>query len=187
MRRILWAIAACLTLASCGIAQQYQAREQAEQLKAQSKAANDDCNVKYPAGDPKIEVSRVQCLNAAFAILMPTFGQDQDLGQMFMADRMVIAEQIQSGKTSLVEGNAEIAAKWSASVTESQRRQAMRQSVAAQQDAANAQQVQAFAATMAAVSAANPPPAPAPVVIQQPSTVRLQTFCNRIGNMTTCN
>jgi hypothetical protein len=163
-------------------------REQNQQLREQAKSATAECNAKYPVGNPKIEVARVQCLNSAFSILMPTFGPDQDLAQLFMTDRLVIAEQMQSGKIDFAEGNAQIAAKWSEAVSESQRRQMARQSVAAEQNAANAQRAQAFAASLAAINAANPPlPAPQRVIIQQPSTVRLQTFCNTFGTVTTCN
>lgn len=187
MYKKAFTIAVSLALCGCGVARQYQEAEQAKQLKAQAEAAVADCNGKYPAGNPKIEVTRVQCLNSAFAILMPTLGADEDLAQVFMADRLVIAEQIQSGKLDLAEGSAQIAAKWSEVVSESQRRQTARQSVAAQQAVASAQQTQAFAASLAAINAAAPRPAPAPVIMQQPSTVRLQTSCNTFGTMTTCN
>jgi hypothetical protein len=180
-------VAVSLALSGCGMARQFQQAEQTKELRAQAKAATDDCNAKFPLGNPKIEVARVQCLNSAFAILMPTFGPDQDLAQVFMADRLVIAEQIQSGKLDIAEGNAQIASKWSEVVSESQNRQMARQSVAAQQDVASAQRAQAFAASLAAINAATPRPAPAPMIIQQPSTVRLQTSCNTFGTITTCN
>jgi len=121
--RRAFAITLSVVLGGCGLARQYQEREQAEQLKAQAKVAVAECNVKFPVGNAKIEVARAQCLNDALAIQMPVLAPDQDLVQLFMADRMAIAEQIQNGKIELVEGNAEIAAKWSAVVSESQRRQ----------------------------------------------------------------
>jgi hypothetical protein len=179
-----------LTLAGCGIAQRIQAQEQAKlqaeqnaQLVEQSRAAIADCNVKFPVGNPKIAVARTQCTNNALTIRIPTFGTDQDLVQAFMADRMVVAEQVQSGKMTLAQGNAIIAEKWSQSVSESQQRANARGSVMAQQTAAAAQQSAAAAANTAAwasVMEATRPVAVAPVV--NPSIT-----CIHNGNMTTCN
>jgi hypothetical protein len=155
LARQICVVFVALMIAGCGIARQYQAREQTQQLQLQAKAANDDCNAKFPMGNPKIEVARVQCLNSTFAILMPTFGPDQDLAQVFMADRLVIAEQIQGGKIDLAEGNAEIAAKWSEVVSESQQRQMARQSVAAQEQSARAASLAALARSFHTPTAQN--------------------------------
>ena len=127
-----------LTLAGCGIAQRIQAQEQAKQLSERSQAAAAVCNAKFPAGNAKIEVARIGCLNDALAILMPTFGSDQDLVQAHLAERMVVAEQMQNGTITIAQGNAIITEKWSQVVSESQRRQNARQSVNAQQSAAAA-------------------------------------------------
>ena len=88
-----------------------------------------------------------------------------------MADSMVIAEQVQSGKMTIADGNAAIAEKWSKAVTESQRRANSKNSVLAQQSAAAAQQQPAAAAE------------PEDVI-----PVALPGFtCTQNGTMTTCN
>jgi hypothetical protein len=52
---------------------------------------------------------------------------------------MMVAEKVQNGKMTIVEGNAAVAEKWSQAVSESQRRRNATLSVAAQQEAAAAQ------------------------------------------------
>ena len=98
------------------------------------------CDAKFPAGDSKTAVVRRKCINDGFAIKLPTFGPDQDLVRGVMADSMVIAEQVQSGKMTIADGNAAIAEKWSKAVTRVERRANSKNSVLAQQSAAAAQQ-----------------------------------------------
>ncbi len=136
-----------LALSGCAIAPRAQADEPSKQPAAanarlieQSKAAMAACDAKFPAGDPTTAVVRRQCINDGFAIKLPTFGPDQDLVRGVMADSMVIAGQVQSGKMTIAEGNAAIAEKWSKAVSESQRRANSKNSVLAQQSAAAAQQ-----------------------------------------------
>jgi hypothetical protein len=168
-----------LTAALIGCALDQTAQQRSADLKQQAKAASDACESRFPSGNARTEVARSQCINNALAILMPTFGTNQDLVQRFMANRMVIAERVQNGNISWAEGMAEIQAKWSEVVTESRRRgettaaadwQAFGQSVAA----AN----QAYAAGLAQSP---------PVQVQPMPPVSQQTFCNQSGNMTTCN
>lgn len=167
-----------LALSGCAIAPRVQADDQTKQpatanaqLIEQSKAAMAACDAKFPAGDPKTAVVRRKCINDGFAIKLPTFGPDQDLVRRVTADSMIIAEQVQSGKMTIAEGNAAIAEKWSKAVTESQRRANSKDSVLAQQSAAAAQQQSAAAAE------------PADVI-----PVALPGFaCTQNGNMTTCN
>ena len=167
-----------LALSGCGTAPRVQADDQANQqatvnprLIEQSKADMAACDAKFPAGDPKTAVVRRNCINNGFAIRLPTFGPDQDLVRSVLADSMVIAEQVQSGKMTIAEGNAAMAEKWSNAVTESQRRANSKNSVLAQQSAAAAQQQPA-----AAVDAGDVVP------------VALPGFtCSQSGNMTTCN
>jgi hypothetical protein len=105
-------------------------------------------------------------MNDAMAIRMLLFGTDQDLAQAFMADRMMVAEKVQNGKMTIVEGNAAVAEKWSQAVSESQRRRNATLSVAAQQEAAAAQGSAASASWAA---------------------MNRSVTCMRTGNMTTCN
>lgn len=166
-----------LALCGCGTAPRVQADDQAKQQAAgnaqlieQSKAAMAACDAKFPAGDPKTAVVRRKCINDGFAIRLPTFGPDQDLVRTVLADSMVIAEQVQSGKMTIADANAAMAEKWSKAVTESQRRANSKNSVLAQQSAAVVQQQQPAAADAAGVT-----------------PVDLPNFtCSQNGNMTTC-
>lgn len=167
-----------LALFGCGIAPRVHADDEAKQqatanaqLIEQSKAAMAACDAKFPAGDPKTAVVRRKCINDGFAIRLPTFGPDQDLVQTVMADSMVIAEQVQSGKMTIAEGNAAISEKWSKAVTESQRRANSKNSVLAQQSAAAAAQKPVAPANDAAVTPVDLP----------------GFICTQSGNMTTCN
>lgn len=164
-----------LALSGCAVAPRVQAQDQAKQQAAlnaqlieQSKAAMAACDAKLPAGDPKTAVARRKCINDGFAIRLPTFGPDQDLVRGVMANSMVIAEQVQSGKMTTAEGNAAMAANWSKAVTESQRRSNTKDSVLAQQSAAAAPQRIGPAEDVAPVN--------------------LPGFaCTQTGNVTTCN
>jgi hypothetical protein len=135
-----------------------------------------DFNTKLPGGIPKTAVARMQCLNDAIAIRMPTFGPDQDLAQAWLAERMVVAERIQNAKMTIAEGNAVIAEKWSQAVSESQHRRNATQSVIAQQNAAAAQQEAASAASTAAWAS-----------VMQATRPSTPVTCLHTGNMTTCN
>ncbi len=167
-----------LALSGCGTAPRVQVDDTAKQQAAvnaqlieQSKAAMAACDASIPAGDPKTAVARRKCINDGFAIKLPTFGPDQDLVRGVMADSMVIADQVQSGKMTIAEGNAAIAEKWSKAVTESQRRANTKDSVLARQSAAAAQQQPSAAAE------------PEDVI-----PVDLPGFaCTQNGNVATCN
>jgi hypothetical protein len=150
---VLGLVSGSLVLSGCAVAPRVQADDQAKQQAAintqlieQSKAAMAACDAKFPAGDAKTAVVRRKCINDGFAIKLPTFVPDQDLVRGVMADSMVIAEQVQSGKMTIADGNAATAEKWSKAVTESQRRANSKDSVLAQQSAAAAQQQPAAAA-----------------------------------------
>jgi len=180
--RVLGAATLAIALSGCGIAQRIQAQEQAKQLAAhnaeltaQSNVAIADCNTKVPGGNPKTTVARIKCMNDAVAIRMPTFGADRDLAQAWLAERMVVAEEIQNGKLSIAQGDAVMAEKWSQAVSESQRRRNATLSVVAQQSAAAAQQDAASAASTAAWASVMQATRPASVT------------CLHTGVMTTCN
>jgi hypothetical protein len=157
---VLCAALLSTALSACGLAQRMEAEKQNKELVARSDAALADCEANFPKGNPKIEVARVKCLNDAVLIRMPTFGTDQDLAAAFMAQRLVIAEQMQSGKLSFAEGSAAIAEKWSQAVSQSQQRANARNSVAAQQQTAAA----ANTAAWAAMAQATKPPPMQPIV-----------------------
>jgi hypothetical protein len=136
MRRVL-VVALALVAASCGIARQRELQAQMASLRQQSGDAMKDCNERFPPGNPKIAIDRARCVNGAFEIALPTMPYP-DLLQVFMANNLAIAEQVQTGHTSLAQGNAAIAEKWSALVGEEQRRRLANVSAAAQVEAATA-------------------------------------------------
>jgi len=148
MRRVC-VILLALALAGCALAKQRELKEKMAALRQQSADAMKDCNERLPPGNPKIAVSRAQCVNAAFAILQPTMPYP-DLLQTFMAEHTAIAEQVQMGKMTIVQGNAAIAEKWSAVVSEEQRRQLATLGVAAQVQSAEAASSAAAASWRAA-------------------------------------
>jgi hypothetical protein len=101
-----------------------------------------------------------------------------------MAQRLAIAEGVQSGKITVAEGIAEVRQRWSQWSSEAQRRNAIAQTAAAQQRAANAAAAEADAQAFSnAIWAAN---AAYAAGLQQ-SQVRLQTTCMQIGNVTDCH
>ena len=133
---VLGLLSGSLALSGCAVAPRVQADDQAKaadnaQLIEQSKAAMAACDAKFPAGDATTAVVRRKCINDGFAIKLPIFGPDQDLVRGVMADSMVIAGQVQTGKMTIAGGNAAIAEKWSKAVTESQRRANSKNSVLA--------------------------------------------------------
>ena len=106
---------------------------------------------KVPPGNPKIAVARAQCVNGAFAILQPTIPYP-DLLQVYMADHLAIAEDVQAGRTSILQANAILARKWSELVAEEQRRGLANRAVVAQEQST----VAASAAAAASWRAAGP-------------------------------
>ena len=98
-----------------------------------------------------------------------------------MAQRLAIAQQVQSGKITAAEGAAAIEQRRSEMISEGQRRNAIAQMAAAQQRAANAAataaDAQAFSNAIWAANAA---------FAAQPQTVRVQTTCMQLGHMTDC-
>jgi hypothetical protein len=182
VRSCVVVIAVGLLLAGCGIAQRIQAQKEAKEQAARnaelierSKAAMADCNVKFQPANPKTAVARRKCVNDGFAIQMPALTSDQDLAQRVMAESMAIAEQVQAGKITVVQGNAAVAERWSQAVSESQQRANARNSVAAQQNVAAAQQQAADAANTAAWAS----------MIQAAKNPTVT--CVHNANITTCN
>jgi hypothetical protein len=170
-------------LAGCGF-DQIAAQQRTANLKQQFDAAMNDCRARFPTDDPKTVVAKMQCVNQAYAIELPALGSNVDLAQNFMTYRMSVAEQYQNGQITHAQAATMLADKWSQLISEAQRRNAINQTAAAQQRAADATQAaadwEAFGNAVTAANAAFAAP-------QQPQTVRLQTTCNHLGNMTTCN
>jgi hypothetical protein len=188
--RSLFAVLLATALCCCANYQAQQQAARAAQLNGQWKVAEQDCAKRFPVVTSQNVVPAVKCLDAAMEIIMPTYGSNQDLARTFMAQRLVIAEQIQSGKITPTEGVAATKQRWSEANTEAQRRNAIAQTAAAQQNAAAAQQRAAEAARAAAdwqafgqtLAAANQ----AYAAGLSQSQVRLQTTCMQMGNVTDC-
>jgi hypothetical protein len=149
MHRICVALALAALLVGCGIARQRELAAQIAALREQSAAAMKECGEKFPPGNPKIAVARAQCVNGAFAILQPTMPYP-DLIQVFMADHLAVAEEVQIGRTTIAQGNAILAHKWSELVAEEQRRNLANRSVMAAEQQASAASSAAAASWRAA-------------------------------------
>jgi hypothetical protein len=126
-----------LSLAGCGIARRQELQERNARLKAESAAATQACNERFPKGQVKTVVVRIQCLNDAFAILRPMMPYP-DLMDLNMATRVAIAERIQSGQVTMAQGNEEMMRKQSEIVSEEQRRLLANRAVRAQENIADA-------------------------------------------------
>jgi hypothetical protein len=153
----------CLAVAGCGLARQRELQEKIAALRQQSAAAMQECNTQWPPGNPKTAVARAQCVNSAMAILQPTMPYP-DLLQVWMANHLARAEQVQSGRVTMAQANAALTEKWSALISEEQKRTLANRSVAAQEQTASAAQSSAAAAW-----AANAP-----------------RTCSAMGNSVTC-
>jgi len=103
-------------------------------------AASADCDARFPANNIKVAVARMQCFNAVvLETEAPEFGNNGDLLAKFLAERMVIAEQVQTGKITVIQGKAIAAEKWSEVISELQRRDNAADAVQGQRAAAQAQ------------------------------------------------
>jgi hypothetical protein len=143
--RNFYVLALSMLLFGCGIARQHELQARNEELKAQSVAAQQQCNQTYPAGNPKTAVARAKCQTEAFAILRPMMPYP-DLMDLLIANRMEVAERVQSGKLTIAQANEILAIKRSEAVAEEQRRWNANRSVAAQEQSATAATIGAFAA-----------------------------------------
>ncbi len=118
-------------------------------------AASADCDARFPASNIKVAVARMQCFNNALeseSEKTPGYPTaDRDLLASFLAYRMAIAEQIQHGKITVLQGKALAAEKWSQMLSEDERRANERQAVQAQQAAIQARAAQAAEANRQAM------------------------------------
>jgi len=136
MRRLL-SLLALASLAGCDLVRQREIQAQMVALREQSAAAMQECGAQHPAGNPKTAVVRARCVNDALAIVRPALPYP-DLMDIFMADHALVAEDIQAGRTTIAQGNAMLAHKWSELVAEEQRRNLANRSAAAQEQVAAA-------------------------------------------------
>jgi hypothetical protein len=156
MKTVCFVTFICILLAACGIARRQEMQARIAELDAQTIAAMQACNDSLPAGNPKTAVARAKCQVDAIVIRRPIVTHP-DLMDLFIAKRMVVAEDVQNGKLTVAQANVIIANLHSEWVTEEQRRNLANRSVAAQEGMA-----------AASMSAAGP------------------HSCTRFGNTVTC-
>jgi hypothetical protein len=185
--KLAWAISAVLlsaALAGCADQQQIAAQQRWAELHKQRDAAEGVCEARFPGDDynPKTIVAKFKCINQADAIQLSAV-PDPDLAQSYMAFRVMIAEQLQNGQITAAQAAAMIAEKRYQLNSEGQRRNAVAQTAAAQQRAADAAAAEAdWQAFGNAVAAAN-----AALAAPQQQTVRVQTSCRRLLNTIYCD
>jgi hypothetical protein len=93
----------------------------------QYKAGVADCTAKFPEDRAHI-MAFMQCVNDVIArTWLPVSSSNADLWQNLMAYNMSVAEQIQNGQVTNVQGVALMAQKFSEVVTEARRRDALAQ------------------------------------------------------------
>lgn len=144
MRRLLVVLLA-LALTSCAASKLQEQLEKRAVAEKEYQNAKSECDQKIPPpGTAKTAGARAQCVNDAVAVLMPTT-RYPDVLQLFMAQNLDIAEQIQSGHLTPIQGNAAVAQKWSEAMAESQRRGVALVGAVAQTQAAAAASSQAMA------------------------------------------
>jgi hypothetical protein len=136
MKAIL-AVLVALAVAGCGVIRQRELQARVDELKAKTKEAEQQCNVTWPAGNPKTAVPRARCQTEALAIMRP-IAPYPDLIDLFIASRIAIAERVQNGQVTIAQANEAIATKRSEIIAEEQRRQLANRSVSAQENAAAA-------------------------------------------------
>jgi hypothetical protein len=139
MRRSVLAltVGASIVVAGCGIIRQRQLQARIDELKAQSLAASQQCDMTFPAGNPKTAMARAKCQTDALLIMRPV-APFPDLMDLFAASRIEIAERVQNGQLTVAQANEQIASKQSELVAEEQRRFLANRSIAAQQNIAAA-------------------------------------------------
>lgn len=164
-------------LMGCGLAHQAQLNKDREEADARRAAGEADCIKRYPDKHRKPVSPRVKCINdvmlAYFTAIQRTVGAvDLDLVNAHHAQRLVAAERYDTGKTSAVQFEAEVAKLVAEFRTEAaSRRNSAAMASAAQQQAAAASQ-QAVLAQQKAISDAFQVPKP--------------VTCTTIGNSMTC-
>jgi hypothetical protein len=109
-----------LSVSGCGLIRQQQAQERYKEVTAQVHAAENACEVSYPADNPKTAVARAKCLNDAEEIGRSVFPYP-DLFESAAATRLALAEQVQNGKLTVIQANELLANKATELVTEANR------------------------------------------------------------------
>jgi len=144
-----------ISLSGCGLAARKEQQERAAALQNQFKEAIAGCNQRFPPNTSR-QRERARCINEAMNLYRGSLPYP-DLLDQEMAARSAIAEQVDTGKMTLAQGDLEFSRVHSNLVAEEQRRALSGRAVSAQESAA-----------AAAWRASNP------------------VTCTRSGNSTTC-
>jgi hypothetical protein len=110
-----------ITVAGCGVIHQRELQARVNELKAKSQAASEECDMMWPAGNPKTAMARAKCQTEAIAVVRPV-SPYPDILDLFIASRIAIAERVQNGQLTVAQANELIATKRSELVAEEQRR-----------------------------------------------------------------
>lgn len=123
-------------LAGCGLVARKEQAEREAALKHQFEATLADCNQRLPP-NTKRQRDRANCINGAMNLYRGSL-PFTDLLDQEMAARLAIAEQVETGKLTLAQGDLEFSRVHSNLVAEEQRRMLASRSVNAQESAASA-------------------------------------------------
>jgi hypothetical protein len=144
---VCWLLApiAAIAVAGCASTSDQIAALQAKRatLQEQYDEAAKACDTQFSPTNERVAVNRARCLNDALSVGPH---HPADLLRAFTAERLEIAERVQSGKITVAQGEAEAAEKWSAMVGEQQRRAVSIVGAAAQVESAAAASSSAAAA-----------------------------------------
>jgi hypothetical protein len=111
MRSVCVGVLVGLTVAGCGLAHR-DLQERTAALDAQSQAAGQACDTKFPSGNPKTAVARARCQMGALEIRR-TIMPNPDLLDSFIGTLISAAEQVQSGQLTFARANEIVANKYS--------------------------------------------------------------------------
>lgn len=150
------ALAAFGLLSGCGLAARAQHEEAMKAAQAEQKAAAASCEEQYPKGRRETAVARFKCFTDG-ARPMRQFSTNPDLFDRFWAHGALVAEQMQAGKLTPAEANAQNADFQSQLVAEEQQRNLANRAVGAQERVAQAANTAAMMQGVAALQAANRP------------------------------
>jgi hypothetical protein len=134
-------------ITGCGLIRQQEIKERNAALKQQAEAASQQCDANLPPGNPKTAVARAKCQMDAYNIIRPVVAYP-DLMDLFIARRMLVAEQVEKGQITIAQANDLIATRQSEITAEEQRRNLANRSVSAQESAAGPRSCTRFGNTV---------------------------------------
>lgn len=123
-------------LAGCGLVARKQHAEEVARVKAQVEAGLAECDAKYKKVKGQM-LDRMRCRSASAVLYKPLLPYP-DLLDQELSSLMVIAERVDKGQMSPVEGEQAASEVHSKMVAEEQRRMLANRSVSAQESAASA-------------------------------------------------